>query len=182
MFYVEKDNEIKLADNDLSKIQNTIEFIPDYKGLEIKQTDKDIIYHNNKFVFAEDIADELLIEAKAKKQEENVQACNTKRYNQEFTIILQGDKECSFDTSEQTQRDLLTAGGVTSRGLVYEGWICNNGTEIDLTETDIQDIFQKFFMMVSPLYAIEKQYAEAINACTTIEEVKAIELNYEINI
>lgn len=125
--------------------------------------------------------EELLVDAKASKQTENVNACNNKRYNQSFTITLQEDKLCEFDTSEQTQRDLLTAGGVTSRGLTYQGWICNNGTEIDLTEDDIQAIFQQFFMMVSPLYAIEKQYADAIDACTTVEEVNAIELNYEIN-
>lgn len=125
--------------------------------------------------------EEKLAEAKANKQQENIDACNAKRYNQEFTIELQEDKLCEFDTSEQTQRDLLTAGGVTSRGLTYEGWICNNGTEINLTEEDIQAIFQQFFMMVSPLYAIEKQYSGAIEACTTVEEVNAIELNYEIN-
>ena len=125
--------------------------------------------------------EEKLIEAKANKQQENINACNNKRYNQSFTIELQEDKLCEFDTSEQTQRDLLTAGGVTSRDLTYQGWICNNGTEINLTEEDIQAIFQQFFMMVSPLYAIEKRYSDAIEACTTVEEVNAIELNYEIN-
>ena len=43
MFYVEKDNKIVLYDTEKQKLQNTIAFIPEYSGLEIKQTDRPII-------------------------------------------------------------------------------------------------------------------------------------------
>ncbi len=43
MFYVEKDNKIVLYDTDRQKLQNTIVFIPEYSGLEVKQTDRPIV-------------------------------------------------------------------------------------------------------------------------------------------
>lgn len=125
--------------------------------------------------------EEILVVAKEAKQAENISACNAKRYNQEFSVELQ-EQVCTFDTSEQTQRDLLTASAfVATTGQPYENWVCNNGVVVNLTAEDIQEVFARFFMMVSPLYIVEKQYADAIETCTTKAELDAIELNYEIN-
>lgn len=43
MYYIEQDNQIILFDNDKQKLQNTIAFMPQYKGLEIKETGRPII-------------------------------------------------------------------------------------------------------------------------------------------
>lgn len=142
-------------------------------GYEIRETETEL----QAWGYTEE---ELLAQAKESKQQANIDACTNKRYNQTFTIELQ-NQICEFDTSEQTQRDLMAAGLVTSTGVTYDNWVCNNGVVINLTNTDVQLVFAQFFMMISPLYTIEKQYAEQIEACTTVEEVNAIELNYEIN-
>ena len=42
MFYIEKDNKIVLFDEDRNKLEKTLSFIPQYKDLEIKQTDRPI--------------------------------------------------------------------------------------------------------------------------------------------
>ena len=42
MFYVEKDNKIVLFDEDRNKLQTTLSFMPQYKDLEIKETDRPI--------------------------------------------------------------------------------------------------------------------------------------------
>lgn len=120
-----------------------------------------------------------LAKAKEAKQEENVAKCDEKRFNQTFNIILQ-EQECEFDTSSKTQSDLMAAGLVTATGATYDNWVCNNGVVIDLTNADVQAIFAQFFSMVSPLYNIEKYYAELIEAATTIEEVNAIVIDYEV--
>lgn len=45
MFYIENENKIILFDDDKQKIQNTIDFLPQYEGLEIKETqDSYVIY------------------------------------------------------------------------------------------------------------------------------------------
>ena len=42
-YYIEQDNQIILFDEDLQKLQNTILFMPQYKGLEIKETERPIV-------------------------------------------------------------------------------------------------------------------------------------------
>lgn len=42
MFYIEKDNKIVLFNEDKNKLQKTISFMPQYKELEIKETDRPI--------------------------------------------------------------------------------------------------------------------------------------------
>lgn len=42
MFYIEQDNQIVLFDEDKQKLQNTMLFMPQYAGLEIKETTRPI--------------------------------------------------------------------------------------------------------------------------------------------
>lgn len=42
MFYIEKDEKIVLYDEDRENIVNTLKFMPQYKGLKIKKTDRPI--------------------------------------------------------------------------------------------------------------------------------------------
>ena len=42
-YYIEQDNQIVLFDEDKQKLQNTIAFMPQYKGLEIKETERPIV-------------------------------------------------------------------------------------------------------------------------------------------
>lgn len=64
-FYIEKENQIILWDTDLQKIENTVNLMPDIPNdIEIKQTEKDILYRNDEFVFADDIQDEIFKEKK----------------------------------------------------------------------------------------------------------------------
>lgn len=43
MFYVENDNKIVLFDDDKQRLQNTVLFMPQYSGLEIKETERPIV-------------------------------------------------------------------------------------------------------------------------------------------
>ena len=42
-YYIEQDNQIVLFDEDKQRLQNTIAFMPQYKGLEIKETERPIV-------------------------------------------------------------------------------------------------------------------------------------------
>lgn len=42
MFYIEKDDKIILFDEDRQRLENTLEFMPQYTGLEILETDRPI--------------------------------------------------------------------------------------------------------------------------------------------
>lgn len=41
-YYIEQDNKIKLHDTDRNRLVTTLKFTPQYKGLEIKETDRPI--------------------------------------------------------------------------------------------------------------------------------------------
>lgn len=53
-FYIEQDGKIILHDEDRTKLENTLIFMPDYKDLEIKETDKEIVSFDGGFYFADD--------------------------------------------------------------------------------------------------------------------------------
>ena len=41
-YYIEKDNKIVLHDTDKNRIERTLKFMPQYKGIEIKETERPI--------------------------------------------------------------------------------------------------------------------------------------------
>ena len=114
---------------------------------------------------------------KAEKYQENDLKSDLARYNQEFTITIQ-DKECIFDTSSKTQKDLLTAFAVCSTGSTYDGWITNNGVELDLTLEDVATI-SVTFKELSNVYPKWKEFKEQIDNAVTIAELESIVIDYD---
>lgn len=66
MFYIQQDEKIVLFDENLETLQNTIAFMPQYQGLEILETEREVIELNNEFVFKDEVETEL---AEARKEE-----------------------------------------------------------------------------------------------------------------
>ena len=125
----------------------------------------------------EEADERTLLTAKQEKYMENNTKAKEARYNQEFTITIQ-EQECLFDTTEETQRDLLTATNYCmATGEAYEGWITNNGVELNLTLEDIV-LISTTFKELSNVYPIWKEYKDMINEATTVEEVDAITIDY----
>jgi len=150
-----------------------------YNLTNIEETDEEYVLDGDEYVPKnEEWEQEHFEEVKALKLKEAETKCAEKRYNQTFTVELQ-EQECEFDTTEQTQRDLLSADSVTSKGLVYPNWVTNNRVTINLTAEDVLVIYQTFFSLISPLYSKQLYYIEQINACTTAEEVEAIVIDYD---
>lgn len=116
--------------------------------------------------------------AKANKYAENDFKASEARYNKEFTITVQ-DKVCVFDTKQTTQADLLTAFAVCSSGGTYDGWVTNNGVELDLTLEDVALISQ-VFKAESDVYHQWNEYKQAIDEAETFEEVNNIVIDYEV--
>ena len=66
MFYIEKDNKIILSDNDKQRLQNTIAFMPQYEGLEIKEVEDGYIICDFKLMTVEEKEEK---EAQAREKE-----------------------------------------------------------------------------------------------------------------
>ena len=76
MYYIEQDNKIKIFDVDKIKLQNTVEFMPQYKGLEIKESAIDIVEFDGQFYFVDD---ENYLIAKAQKEAERIKSLSMTR-------------------------------------------------------------------------------------------------------
>lgn len=53
MFIVEKDNKIILADDNRDRLKSTLEFMPDYAGCEITETERPVAEIDGRFVFTD---------------------------------------------------------------------------------------------------------------------------------
>ena len=76
MFYLEKNNRIVLFDENRQKIEDTKTFIPEYRELEILETDKNIVTFDGEFYFADD---EEYIEKKEQAERERIQELSMTR-------------------------------------------------------------------------------------------------------
>lgn len=54
MFYIEQDNKIVLFDEDKQKLQNTIAFMPQYQGLEIKEVEEGYVIYDFELMTVEE--------------------------------------------------------------------------------------------------------------------------------
>ena len=87
MFYVENKNTIVLADVDLNRITSTLNFMPQYAGLEVKETDKEIVDYKGKFYFTDD--EEYIV---MKEQDEAERIANLSLTKREVFLALYRDK------------------------------------------------------------------------------------------
>lgn len=115
--------------------------------------------------------------AKADKYSENDTKASEARYGKEFTITIQ-EQECVFDTKPTTQADLLTAFAVCSTGSTYDGWVTNNGVELDLTLEDVA-LISATFKSESDVYHQWNEYKQAIDNAKSIKEIERIIINYD---
>lgn len=54
MFYIQQDNKIVLFDEDKQKLQNTIAFMPQYEGLEIKEVQEGYVIYDFELITVEE--------------------------------------------------------------------------------------------------------------------------------
>ena len=54
MFYIQQDNKIVLFDEDLQKLKDTISFMPQYEGLEIKEVEEGYVIYDFELITKEE--------------------------------------------------------------------------------------------------------------------------------
>ena len=94
-YYIEQDDKIVLHDTDRAKLVNTLPFMPQYAGLEIQETEREIITLDNEFVFKDDKQEEL---AELKRQELVTKLYEIKAEKAYGGIIING--QLVFETNQ----------------------------------------------------------------------------------
>ena len=176
MFYIQQDEKICLFDEDKQRLQDTIAFMPQYEGLEIKEVQEGYVVYDFKLMTVEEMNEQLLLEAKNKKYEENQKALDKARTSHIFTVTLQ-NHECEFDTTDKTQADLNSAAISASMGQPWL-WTTNNRITLSLTTEDIQIVSLAYMQSVNADIAKWTEFEEQIEQVQSVEAVNKINLDY----
>lgn len=190
-YYIEKENKIVLFDTNKQKLLTTLGFMPQYKGLEIQQTDKEIIERDGGFVFYEDVEAELLQNAKeAKLKEASDKAFE---YRDKTGVIsfdgrpvalalAEGETTVTVHTELLNQDDMFQRVVGFQQGIFTEDQIYNTKEDIPvyLNEQEAQAVYFAIVARAQKLWVEDYMtYKSMIDACTTPEEVKAIVIDYD---
>ena len=100
MYYVEKENEIVLYDTDKTRLEQTINFMPQYAGLEIKETDRPIV----EFEFADT---EEYAQAEAQRERQRLNLLNLTKAD--VLLALYEDKGLTPDDIKEMLKDNVPA-------------------------------------------------------------------------
>ena len=143
-------------------------------GFEIKETETAIEAWGN-------TEEETLKKMKDAKYLENDEKAKQARVNQEFTVTLNG-VDLLFDTTRETQQDLLTAKDFLSAGVEQYDWWDNNGTHYPFTSEDEIISVSTIFMEKANIYPMWSYYKNLIDNASTIQELDDIHIDYDIDL
>lgn len=172
MFYIEKDNKIILSDTDLSRLKQTLKFIPDLSESDIKETDREIVNG----VFAD--SDEYL-EIKRKElldtlSEESKKLNNRDNPSMYLTSSL-GFRVNADPKSIDNVDSLISIGDEITQFMDYDNVLH------ELSLDDLKVIKLEIQKNGCNLYKQKWDMKSRINACTTIEELNAIEIKFTMH-
>lgn len=190
-YYIEKDNKIVLFDTDKNKIQIKLKFTPQFKSLEIKETDKEIIERDGGFVFYEDVEAELLQNAKeAKLKEASDKAFEYRNKTGLISFdgrpvalpLEEGQTTLTVHTELLNQDDMFQRVVGFQQGIFQEDQIYNTKEDIPvyINAQEAQAIYFAIVARAQKLWVEDYMtYRSMIEACTTPEEVNAIVIDYD---
>ena len=182
MYYIEDNNKIILANNELGALTNTInKHKPEYKDKEILYTEKEIILTpQGEYRF---IDDEEVIQ-KAKEDKYNEANTKAKEY------LESGDALYEFDEGKHIEATDGNIAKMTAYALAFVTgqlqptdtvvWNTKEDETVELTQEQIAQILVGLGQVQAVVWS-EKfpSYKSQIEQATTIEDIKAIVINYD---
>ena len=175
-YYVKSGENIVLFDTDRTKLENTLAFIPNLTSDVILETEREIIYLNDGFVFADEVTEELLDDAKRQKIEENKTA---------YDAALKAGvtyKNALFDCD--TLAAVRVMGQLTAMNAVplAEGetvdWFDYDYQPVALTQSEFMDLAALITQNTRRIETLNCGFNTAIQAAASKEELEAIEISY----
>jgi hypothetical protein len=177
-YYILYNDEIALFDTDKNRLKTTIKFKPELTDKEIQETEREIVMLDNRFVFADEHTDALLVEAKEKKLEELAQVTalfeNNLNKDMYFTSSL-GFRVNGDRRTRSNIEDLIRFS--PSYPVRYRDY--DNQVQ-EVTQAQLQTMLAEHITNGNGLYEQKWNFEAQINACTTKEEVGAIQIKFEM--
>src|SRR5574344_457254 len=169
MYYIIENDKIILSDNDLEKLKNTIQFLPQYSISDIKETDREIV--NNVFT-------------------DTTEYLNTKREE-----LLNQVSEIASSFEQVENHDMYLASSIGFRVNADQKALRNIDVLINLNVTtyrdydnvnhnvtidDLKIIKSEIEQNAMNLYQQKWAYQDLINNAKTIESLNSIEVNFKM--
>lgn len=171
-YYIKENNKIVLFDENKNKLENTLNFMPQFKNSEILETDKEIIEFQGEFVFREDIEAQLLEAQKEEKLKENeIIRDNALNYGVEYKGIL-------FDSDTDQKVNLSDTYSRLKDGETIT-WLGKNNEKLECKKEDLWNIGELIRYKTSTIWMINAQIKEEIASAQSVEELEKIEIEYD---
>lgn len=179
-YILDSNNEIELFDTDKKRLQTTLKFKPDLADAKIKQTTKEIVELDGKFVFADEHTDELLEKSKAEKLAElSTYAGQFDQYKCDEMYVTSsiGGYKFNADIRSQTNMQGLIDVLADDATTLYKDYDNEFRT---MTKADLAVLKSECLQNGQYLYQQKWTYRAQINACTTKEELAAITFKFKM--
>ena len=182
-YYISKDNRIVLMDENKKRLENTLLFMPQLAGCEVLETEKTIIERNGEFVFEEDVAEELLLEAKAAKYKEANEGARAYLESGEALYELEPGKNIEATDGNIGKLSAYALGVITGQlgagDVVY--WNTKEDETIALTQEQLGSALAGLGAVQAEVWNVKfPAYSEMIEACTSADEVRGIVVDYSL--
>lgn len=159
-YYIEKDNEIKLFDTDKTRLENTLIFMPELQGLEVKST-TDVTLLKPLEEFKKEKLQELDQKSSAFEQTEN----------KEMYIVSSLGYKVNADPKALRNIEVLIDIGITQ----FRNY--DNET-VEVTTDNLKTIKSEIGINAVRLYQQKWTFEDLINKAKTKEELDAIEIKF----
>ncbi len=171
-YYIEQNNKIILWDTDLEKLSNTIVFLSDIpENIEIKQTEDEIVYRNNEFVFANEIQAELLEDARQLKIDE-INAAKETAFKSGFFF-----NNSHFDCDDRAQIRLSAQLAIAKQDDTII-WLDYDYNPVTFTYEEFVQMCQVAISIVSNIEFETSTLLEAAAEASSVDELNLLSINY----
>lgn len=179
MFYIEQDNKIVLFDEDLVRLQNTIEFMPQYAGLEIRETDRPIV--DFQFADTEEYISKTLADAKTAKYKEANEGA--KAYLESGNALYELEEGKHIEATDGNIAKLsayalsFVTGALSADDTV--SWNTKEDETVQLNQQELSQVLTGIGQVQSQVWTVKfPAYVAQIEAASTADEVEAIIIDY----
>ena len=182
-YYISKDNRIVLMDENKKRLEDTLLFMPQLAGCEVLETEKTIIERNGEFVFEEDVAEELLLEARAAKYKEANEGARAYLESGEALYELEAGKNIEATDGNIGKLSAYALGFITGQlgagDVVY--WNTKEDETIALTQEQLGSALAGLGAVQAEVWNVKfPAYLARIEACTSADEVREIVVDYSL--
>lgn len=183
MYYIEFENKIVLADDNLERLRITLQCRPEYEGVEIKETERPLVQGDGEYIYAD------TPEYIAKQLDEAKQA----KYNEANTgakfFLESGNALFEFAEGKHIEATDGNIAKLTAYALAFVTgqlqptdtvvWNTKEDETVELNQEQIVTIINGLGTVQALVWSVQfPRYVQAIETAETVEEVEAIEIIY----